>query len=99
MPKLLQLFQRELLLILKTSLIIIRSDNKSEIVIIGLDSTNRGDLYIIIPCSRILKIIIVKLVKPKIGETPEILLRLRDERQLHWVKLVFGIYIAPRGCI
>lgn len=74
---------------MKTSLIIIRSDNKSEIVIIRLDSTNKGDLYIIIPCLRILKIIIVKLVKPKIGETPENLLRLWDERQLHWVKEIF----------
>ena len=47
------------------------SDNKSRNAVTGTDHTNRGDLCIVIPGPRMLEIVVIKLIEPKMDETPD----------------------------
>jgi hypothetical protein len=46
------------------------SDDKSRNAVTGTDRTNRGDLCIVIPGPRMLEIVVMKLIAPKMDETP-----------------------------
>jgi hypothetical protein len=46
-------------------------DNKSRNAVTKTDHTNRGNLCMVIPGPRILKIVVIKLMEPKIDETPD----------------------------
>jgi hypothetical protein len=47
------------------------SDNKSGNAVTRTDHTNRGDLCIVIPGPRMLKIVVIKLIEPKMDEIPD----------------------------
>ena len=47
------------------------SDNKSGNAVIVTDHTKRGDLCIVIPGPRMLEIVVIKLIEPKMDETPD----------------------------
>ncbi|GJY65501.1 hypothetical protein Tco_0467739 [Tanacetum coccineum] len=47
------------------------SDNKSGNAVTRTDHTNRGDLCIVIPGPRMLEIVVIKLIEPKMDEIPD----------------------------
>ena len=47
------------------------SDNKSGNAVTRTDHTKRGDLCIVIPGPRMLEIVVIKLIEPKMDETPD----------------------------
>jgi hypothetical protein len=47
------------------------SDNKSRNAVTRTDHTKSGNLCIVIPGPRMLKIVVIKLIEPKIDETPD----------------------------
>ena len=47
------------------------SDNKSRNAVTRTDHTNKGNLCIVIPGPRMLKIVVIKLIEPKMDETPD----------------------------
>jgi len=46
-------------------------DNKSRKAVTRTDHTNRGNLCMVNPGPLILKIVVIKLIEPKIEETPD----------------------------
>jgi len=46
------------------------NESKSKIDVIKTDNTNKGSLYIVIPGKRIFKIVVIKLIEPKIDPAP-----------------------------
>jgi hypothetical protein len=47
------------------------SDGKGGNAVTGTDHTKRGDLCIVIPGPRMLEIVVIKLIEPEMGETPD----------------------------
>ena len=45
-------------------------DNNNKKAVIRIDQTNNGSLCIVIPAALILKIVVIKLIAPKIEEAP-----------------------------
>jgi hypothetical protein len=48
------------------------NDKTSKNAVIKTDHANNGNIYIVIPRARILVIVIIKLIDPKIEDAPEI---------------------------
>jgi len=47
-------------------------DNNNKKAVTNTDQTNNGNLFIVIPLARILEIVTIKLIAPKIDDTPAI---------------------------